>query len=243
MATYYQVDHSFYAVVRDTRVMFGNPKLLAMPCVDVEIIDDLVYINNVSYHAACNITNNLERGADGTVIMLNAAIRFIQQIFPNAHRIELSDSSGYIDREHGRSVNLPDKYMFLWKHTWYQKHFPAFKFKPKDARARSRTQKFLLQLDKKPTHKECVAIGIRPESQTLYDGIAEIQPIRIDVYGVIQKAMYVYGIPSFMGMPFVGTVPTDLPEVSYKKIKKPQRLKAQWGGMANEHFRHVTWIE
>jgi hypothetical protein len=240
MATYYEVDQSFYAVVRETRIMFGNPKLLGMPCVDIDVIEDLIFINNVSHHSSCNITNDLENGENGTIKMLKTAICFAKQMFPHCSQIELSDSSGYIDRNTGRSINLPDKYMFLYKQTWYQKHFPMFKFKPKDTRARSRTRQFLSRLHQKPTKKECIAIGIRHESQTLFDGIAEIQD---DVYGIIQKAMYVYGIPSFNGMPFIGTVPTELAKVPYKKINKPQPLKAQWGGMANKHFRHVTWIE
>jgi len=46
-------------------------------------------------------------------------------------------------------------------------------------------------------------------------------------------------------MPFIGTkinIASDF--VTFKPIKKPKHLKAQWGGQyQNEHFKHVTWIQ
>jgi len=246
MSTYYKVNNMFYAAVDEDRILFGNPKLLAMPCVDVEVIDDLIYINNVSHNISCNIENNLGNGELGTVCMINTVIGFVLQLYPNCKRIELSDTSGFIDKVNGRSTNLADRDMFLYKKTWYQRKFPFFKLKPKDKLAKQRIHELLTKLDSKPSRQDCNAIGIAA-STTLLDGIANIKD---DVYSVIQKAMYVYGIPSLFGMPFIGKIPdvrTTL-TVSFKQIKHPKhpkasKLRAQWGGDTNNHFRHITWME
>jgi hypothetical protein len=230
------VNDTFYAAVDEdeNRILFdccNNPTLLAMPCVDIEIIYDLIYMSH--------------DGQDGTVFMLKSVLGFVLELYPTCKQIELSDTSGYIDRINGRPINLANRDMFLYKQTWYQRNFPFCNFKPKDKLAKQRIDELLKQLDTKLTKKACVALKLPSTyaNTTLFEATATRMIRSNDVYGTIQKAMYYYGIPSLHGMSFIGNIQktSDL-NVTFRTITKPKpsKLKALCGG---EHFRHVTWIQ
>jgi hypothetical protein len=108
--------------------------------------------------------------------------------------------------------------------------------------AKQNMASFLEKLDVKPTKRACKEIGIDHKYESLFIAIGHVSN---DVYGVIRKAMYFYNMPSLHGMPFIGTRINIAPDfVTFKAIKKPKHLKAQWGGgYQNEHFQHVTWIQ
>ena len=241
MSIYFKVNDIFYAAVDEAnhRIKFGNSNLIAMPCVDVEIKDH----NNIYIHNICH--NSI-----GTVFMLNSAIGFILQLYPDCKTIELSDTSGFLDRVTERKTNLGDRDMFLYKQTWYQRKLPFCNLKPKDKLAKEKITLLLKHLETKPSKQACLFIGLDPTSPTLFEAIAQIEN---DVYGVIEKAKYFYDIASIYTMPFIGKIRidaianSDVANVKYKQIKTPRtrtRPGVQWNKLGkHEHFKHFTWIE
>jgi hypothetical protein len=182
--------------------------------------------------------------------MLNSAIGFILQLYPDCKTIELSDTSGFLDRVTERKTNLGDRDMFLYKQTWYQRKLPFCNLKPKDKLAKEKITLLLKHLETKPSKQACLFIGLDPTSPTLFEAIAQIEN---DVYGVIEKAKYFYDIASIYTMPFIGKIRidaianSDVANVKYKQIKTPRtrtRPGVQWNKLGkHEHFKHFTWIE
>jgi|LauGreDrversion2_2_1035103.scaffolds.fasta_scaffold07689_3 hypothetical protein len=250
MVTYYSLNDEFVAVVSkhgsDADIKVGNPTQLQMPCVQLTVSESDIHIENVSFHVDCSIHEDLKNGSDGTVYMVKLALTFVKYLYPHVTTVKLQDSSGYVDTITRQSTSLPDRDMFLYKMTWYQRKFTELNFEPDRLREKKVLEKVLSVVNRKPTKAVCKELGIAM-AETLFDSIQQIH--KNHQYDKIRDIFLYYELPSLMNMSWIGHITCANPfelVATFTKIRKPIGLKVQWGrgwGEAGEpHFHRVTWI-
>ncbi len=104
------------------RFTLGSPRM-PRPCVDIYLEDaegTACILEDFVYDKLCAESNDLRRGPDGSIVMLQTALHILHRCFPNVKTTELSDKS-YIGR-----TSLTHYYLLKSGHTWYQKWFDAY---------------------------------------------------------------------------------------------------------------------
>ena len=235
MVQYYSVslgDFSTVAVVRGDHIKLGNPEVIAMPCVHIEMDEDTLVLHGLSHHEFCNRLKDMQHGEHGTVKLLKLSIQFAKYLFPSCTRLKLQDTSGYHDRHLG-SIDLATKSMLLYGMTWYQKHLQdeaVLKPTSKIGQATYRRYHRVLNSQIKPgafEHVDCFRSGV-PSDVTVHEAIQIRQPNFLELLQICQF----YKLPPLMGFEWEGPLTTAPLTLQIDKIKKPPNLKAQWGGRA-----------
>ena len=178
--------------------------------------------------------------------MLKLAILFAKHMYPTCTRIVLTDMSGYHDQEVG-NVDLPIRDMFLYKQTWYQRHLSDLNLKPCSKKGKSIVKEYLEILDTKPSKSDRKELGFDSVSETVYDAIQLLHASgKPKLYPTIIKTIQQYNLTTLIGLDWVGNLKNDdlFPGLVLDKtsIKKPETLKAQWGGqrITDQHLFNMV---
>ncbi len=96
-------------------------------CVDITLTEneDIAWLTGIKHHPKCLLNAPLQKGNEGTVLMLNLALHFLKQKFKFVKYIYLTDSS-YIKLAKNQSISLIAYYIIKYKTSWYGKYFDAY---------------------------------------------------------------------------------------------------------------------
>jgi hypothetical protein len=175
------------------RVHIGAKKKCMI--IDVYLDNDAPNLTAVSYNANCNIQGTMERGY-GTVSMIKAGIKFIQEYFKDDVRVSTKElfikDTSIIPCK--RSFELPLSVLYMAKHnkTWYEKHLDA---KPShNLDAYSHGKKALKDfLSTKPSPDQ-IFISNTPQNikETLKQKYIQVRSIKDFICGLNNSDCYVY---------------------------------------------------
>lgn len=122
--------YSFTVEVKDhgdmVIIKVGSSKR-SQHCVVLVFYKDNEYssvLQDFVFDKACTEEKNLRRGAQGSVIMLQAAFFVLYRLYPKVRETELSDKSTIPDPS-GFDAKLSNYYLLKHGVTWYQKFFDA----------------------------------------------------------------------------------------------------------------------
>ena len=121
-------NNKFYAILDKSNNnwdLFVGGKIKG--CIIIECRKNICTIEKVNYDQRCNIDGNMRNGS-GTISMINAAIKFIFDYFPNIQEIQLKDHSIVIcntDKNKNIDIFLPHIQIIQYGKTWYERKINA----------------------------------------------------------------------------------------------------------------------
>ena len=82
---------------KEKKLRVGSPVLRAMPCISIHLESDLyLHLSSVSHFQ------------HGTILMLTAALKLAQLIWPHCEKATMTDDSSFVDTKSGIHVNLAE---------------------------------------------------------------------------------------------------------------------------------------
>lgn len=105
-------------------------------CIDITVRngEETAWLTGIKHHVKCLLNARLQKGQDGTVLMLKAALSFVKERYPFVKRMFLADTSS-IHLENQRFVSLISYCILKYNTSWYGKYFDARPENEHDLRA------------------------------------------------------------------------------------------------------------
>jgi hypothetical protein len=103
-------------------IYIGDTKSYINSCVFIDVDKtDVASLNNAAYRPVCATNKQLERGVNGTVIMLQGAIKYVFDKYKHVSVLELSDETMVPHTK----INITIKRLLRGQPAWYQQYLQA----------------------------------------------------------------------------------------------------------------------
>ena len=229
----------FMTIVDQQNIYIGDPLNKYTKCIHIEIIDNIIYLQNISYNLKCSMNKVMQNGKNGTVIMMRTAIEFATHLFPNAKILEFQDNSSTSDK----SINLSTYSYLLYGKTWYQINLYPMNLYIIDKNKQVLLKKYDEVLATYDSFKdEFKADPIYMKCKSWFEYFAYHKKNTKHMYKDIMDPIIknIFKLKPLNGISWQGELGFILIDMTYEKITKPKELV--WGG-DNKSSRVINKLE